>query len=100
MELIAQWNEVVQQSMEVSTVLPPSTVPRGRPMQEGIIFLIGGATTIWCHYYVCGLTPDGYVPTSIMAISWRSMAAPIGPWSTGLSGWIPALSLSITIYIL
>ena len=34
-----------------------------------------GSTTIWCHYYVCGLTPDGYVPTSIMAISWRSMAA-------------------------
>ena len=57
-------------------------------------------TTIWCHYYVCGLTPDGYVPTSIMAISWRSMAAPIGPWTTGLSGWTPALSLSITIYIL
>ena len=31
-ELIAQWYEVVQQSMEVSTVLPPSTVPRGRPI--------------------------------------------------------------------
>ena len=57
--------------------------------------LIGGATTIWCHYYVCGLTPDGYGPTSFMAISWRSMAAPIGPWTTGLSGWIPALSLFI-----
>ena len=37
-ELIAQWNEVVQQSMKVFTVLPPSTVPRGRPMPEGIIF--------------------------------------------------------------
>ena len=34
-----------------------------------------GSSTIWCHYYVCGLTPDSYVSTSIMAISWRSMAA-------------------------
>ena len=37
-ELIVQWNEVVQLSLEVSTVLPPSTVPRGRPMPEGIFF--------------------------------------------------------------
>ena len=26
--------------------------------------------------------------------------SPIGPWTTGLSGWIPALSLSITLYTL
>ena len=37
-ELIARWYKVVQQSMEVSTVLPPSTVRRGRPIPEGIIF--------------------------------------------------------------
>jgi hypothetical protein len=37
-ELIAQWNEVVQLSLEVSNELPPSTVSRGRPMPEGIIF--------------------------------------------------------------
>ena len=30
----------------------------------------------------------------------KKHGCPIGPWSTGLSGWIPALSLSITIYIL
>jgi hypothetical protein len=35
-ELIAQWNEVVQLSLKVSNELPPSTVSRGRPMPEAL----------------------------------------------------------------
>ena len=39
-ELIAQWNEVVQLSLEVSNELPLSTDPSGRPIPEGRIVLL------------------------------------------------------------
>ena len=79
--------------------LPPSTDPRGRPIPEGRIVLL------WIYNNLVSLL-------CLWTYSWRLCSnlnyghileehgCPIGSWTTGLSGWTPALSLSITMYIL